>query len=73
MEEVGEVGKGQGRAEGPDRNLKGETGSDLYLPQGLSLTFSDRLSLTIHTQVPHSFLRSTPVNCDHYIFISINS
>ena len=30
MEEVGEVGKGQGRAEGPDSNLKGETGSDLY-------------------------------------------
>ena len=30
MEEVGEVGKGQGRAEGPDGNLTGETESDLY-------------------------------------------
>ena len=30
VEEVGEVGKGQGRPEGPIRTLKIEIGSDLY-------------------------------------------
>jgi len=30
VKEVGEVGKGQGRPEGPIRTLKVEIGSDLY-------------------------------------------
>ena len=74
----GRQGSGHaGELWGQDRNLKDENDRIRFvckdrLTQGLTLTFSERLSLTINTQGPHSFLRSTHITND-CIFINMNS